>query len=392
MDVSRRHLIATMASTGSIGLVGCLGDDEQTLGGDGDGVLTETPEEQADTVTETRLFEPDEFTCATPPSVDPFEGPPPTSQRSLPLPACPDELYDASRRGAGKDAIPSIEDPVYEHADQVGGRLAGGDIVFGFEHDGDAFAYPQNILVYHEIVNDTFGSEQLSITYCPLTGTAQGFVRGDTTFGVSGLLINSNLVMYDRETDSYIPQILATGITGTLLGATLEEFNVVWTTWERWREVYPDTVVLTEETGYVRNYNHDPYGTYNPRGGYYASSAIAFGSFVSDPEGVLPPKEVVIGSRTETGAFAVHKEVIATHGVIEIDMDEMQYVMVYDDDLDTAYVYENPEGAIIEEFDEGYRYNGEIYPADGLPLEPEVRFDAMWFAWLGYYPSTVLLH
>lgn len=395
MVVSRRRLIAALATTGTLGVAGCLGEDDEPLGEDDNGgVINGTPmdDEEDRTLTETQLYGPEEYRCDDRPSVSQSEGPPPTTDTALSIPACPDELMDASRRGAAKDAIPSIDSPVYEHADQVGLRLDDGDIVFGYEHNGEAWAYPQYILVLHEIVNDTFGSDELSITYCPLTGTAQGFVRGDTTFGVSGLLINSNLVMYDRETDSYYPQILATGITGELVGQTLEEFNVIWTTWGQWREAHPDTNVLTEDTGYVRNYNRDPYGSYNPKGGYYASSNVVFGEFVSEPEGLLPPKEVVIGTRTEAGAFAVHKEALAYHRVVDIELDGDPFAMVYDERLDTGYTYENTEGVTIEEADDGYLVDDELYQADSLPLPSLVRFDAMWFAWFGYYPTTKLYH
>lgn len=136
-------------------------------------------------------------------------------------------------------------------------------LVFGVVRNGVAKAYPQRLLVYHEIVNDTIDGEAVGITYCPLTGTVQGFERGDSTFGVSGLLINNNLVMCDRGTETLWPQIPATGIDGQLAGESLREFPLVWTSLGAWRETHPDTTVLTKTTGYVRRYGQDPYG-----GGY----------------------------------------------------------------------------------------------------------------------------
>jgi hypothetical protein len=133
-----------------------------------------------------------------------------------------------------------------------------------------ARAYPQRILVWHEIVNDTIGGLNLAVTYCPLTGTAIAFERGDTEFGVSGRLVNSNLIMYDRDTDTWFPQVLAIGIQGPHTGSALVERPMVWTTWQRWRAAHPETAVLSTETGFARNYNRDPYGAYNPRSGYYA--------------------------------------------------------------------------------------------------------------------------
>jgi len=103
--------------------------------------------------------------------------------------------------GPPPDGIPSIDSPRWVSAADA--RLDPGDKIIGFVHNGDARAYPQNIMVYHEIVNDRVGDLNIAITYCPLTATAQGFERGSTTLGVSGQLLNSNLVMFDRESRSF---------------------------------------------------------------------------------------------------------------------------------------------------------------------------------------------
>ena len=184
------------------------------------------------------------------------------------------EAYIAFLRSGGPppDGIPSIDDPVFIPASRA--RLDPDDMVIGFAHEGQARAYPQRILVHHEIVNDQVGGLNVAITYCPLTATAQGFKRGSTTLGVSGQLLNSNLVLFDRETRSYFSQINATGLTGQHRGRTLDEVNVIWTTWGRWREAHPDTEVLSEETGHLRNYARDPYGGYNPIRGYYGQEDL----------------------------------------------------------------------------------------------------------------------
>lgn len=114
--------------------------------------------------------------------------------------------------GPPPDGIPSIDKPQFVSASRA--RLDPGDLVIGFHHAGEARAYPQKILVHHEIVNDRVGDLNIAITYCPLTATAQGFERGSTTLGVSGQLLNSNLVMYDRESGTLFPQIAATGVRG----------------------------------------------------------------------------------------------------------------------------------------------------------------------------------
>jgi hypothetical protein len=171
--------------------------------------------------------------------------------------------------GVPQDGIPSIDDPVFEPADEVGDRLADDDPAFGVVDGDTARTYPQSILVHHEIVNDDLDGDPIAVTYCPLTGTAMGFERGSVEFGVSGRLLNSNLVMYDRKGESWWPQMLGTAIDGPLEAASLREFPVHWSTWGDWQDAYPDSTVFTEETDYVRDYGSNPYGSYNPVGGYY---------------------------------------------------------------------------------------------------------------------------
>lgn len=121
--------------------------------------------------------------------------------------------------GPGKDGIPAINQPRFVAARQMR-LLDPGDQVFGLVHRGRARAYPQLVLVWHEIVNDRIGGERISVTYCPLTGSAFG-VRGSSdghalTFGTTGRLVNSNLLMYDRQTDSEWPQIAGGGDPGAV--------------------------------------------------------------------------------------------------------------------------------------------------------------------------------
>ena len=330
---------------------------------------------------------------------------PPTVERSLPAAYTAAELEAASQSGGPPpDGIPAIEDPRFAEATAAPASLDDGDPVFGVALGGEAKAYPQSVLVWHEIVNDVVGGEPVSVTYCPLTGTAQGFYRGETTFGVSGRLINANLVMFDRATERWWPQILATRITGDDPGDHLEEFQVVWTTWGRWRSVYPDTVVLTEDTGFARNYGDDPYGGYNPRSGYYADDSLLFPPLAED--GRLAPKTVVIGMRSANGAVAVRKETLRDEGLVEFDLGGVRHAAVYDGSLDTGYVYrvggdgeEGSDGegsgaasggATLSREDGGVVVDGDAHAPDALPFEREIAFDAMWFAWYGYYPMTDL--
>jgi hypothetical protein len=312
---------------------------------------------------------------------------PPTADRSLPEAYTAAELRDAVEDGGPpKDGIPSIDDPTFAAAADAPSNLDGADPVFGVELNGEAKAYTQYVLVWHEIVNDTVGGEPVSVTYCPLTGTAQGFRRGDTEFGVSGRLINANLVMYDRGTDSWWPQMLARGIKGPMEGAYLDEFRVVWTTWEQWRSAHPDTVVLTEDTGHARDYGRDPYGGYNPPSGYYADDNTLFAPLATDDQ--FRPKEVVLGSRTGDGALAVPKTTLREQTVVEGTLAGVQHVTVYDDALDTGYVYRNPEGRTVTSADGDIVVDGTPHAPGELPLDRQLSFDSMWMAWYGYYPST----
>jgi len=284
--------------------------------------------------------------------------------------------------GPPPDGIPSIDEPVFLEAHEV--DLAPGDMVIGFVHEGEARAYPQSILVYHEIVNDQVGGLPVAITYCPLTATAQGFLRGDATLGVSGQLLNSNLVMYDRESGSYFSQIAATGLTGPLEGRTLQEVGLTWTTWERWQAVHPETRVLSDRTGFLRNYARDPYGSYNPVGGYYAEDATIFPLMHRSSEHHL--KTMVVGART--AEYSVHfvLDELASARVMRSE----SFVATYDDDLHTGFVYvadsDSPE---VEPLDDGsFRVGDETYAADELPLRQVVAVQAFFFAWHAFYPDS----
>jgi hypothetical protein len=303
------------------------------------------------------------------------------------------ELRDEVRDGGPpKDGIPSIDEPSFWDADEAAAELDDRDVVFGLVRNDEVRAYPQKILAQHEIINDVVGGEAVSVTYCPLTGTAMGFRRGETEFGVSGDLVNNNLIMYDRETDSRWPQVLGTAISGEFEGDSLQEFRLIWTRWAAWREVHPDTEVLSTDTGYARNYNNDPYGSYVPdRSGYYIRDSTLFPPLGNDD--TFPNKHVVMGARTDEGRIAFEKDALRDGGLLSGPVGGTPHLAVYDPALDTAYVYRNPDGASFS-YEAG---NGDARvvaedgtehdPAD-LPLDRVYAFDAMWFAWSGFYPST----
>jgi len=323
------------------------------------------------------------------PASDPTEALP-TAGGALPLPMTPAALRAEARSGGpSKDGIPSIDDPSFVAADRVD-FLEGGDPVFGVARGDTAKAYPQNILVHHEICNDTVDGTPVAVTYCPLTGTVQGFERGDTTFGVSGRLINNNLVMYDRATETWWPQILATSIPGPWNEdpptVSLREFRLVWTTWEEWRHEHPGTEVLSTDTGHVRNYGRDPYGSYNPREGYYRDGTTLYPRLATDDS--HHPKTVFVGARTPEGAVAFEKRAVTDAGTMDGRLGDTPVLAVADPRYTTAYVYLNPEARSFEYEDGRLRGDGERFAPDDLPLRRVRAFDAMWFAWRGYYPDT----
>lgn len=389
MKRTRRSTVGSLTALGIAGLAGCL--DGGIVGsireGGGAGEGGETGEGAGSGTT-----------GETGGSADGNDGSsdgivPPTADGSRYLAYELDHLREESLSGGvGVDGIPSIDDPNFAAIDES--NLVDDAPVFGVVRDGEAKAYPQHVLVHHEIVNDTLGGDPVAVTYCPLTGTAQGFERGATTFGVSGQLVNSNLVMYDRETESRWPQMLATGIDGSMHGETLREFRVVWTTLGEWRSVRPDSAILTDDTGYARRYENDPYGVYAPLGGYYATNGTMFPA-LSTPE-AGHAKSVVIGARSADGAVAFDKETLLAERALEGSLEpaDDDVVAVADPALSTGYVYRTPGDATVEPDGNGYRVEGGEagsgggFDADDLPLDRVLAFDAMWFAWAGFYPDT----
>ncbi|MGH2695670.1 MAG: DUF3179 domain-containing protein [Actinomycetota bacterium] len=329
---------------------------------------------------------------------------------STPVPG-QEELVELSREitrgGPPKDGIPPIEDPRFLSASEAR-FLAEDDVVFGLVHAGEVRAYPQLVLVWHEIANDRFPDGPMTVTYCPLTGSAVAFrgraAGGRTyTFGTSGDLVNSNLLMYDRQTDSRWPQILARAILGPSFGRWLEEIPLDWTTWGRWRAAHPDTVVLSTETGAVRDYGTDPYGSYTPLSGYYAPGT-GRGFPVTEEDPRFDDKEVVIGVKHGTGRLAVRKSTLRRRHVAHAGLEGDPVSVLYDPALDEGRAYRPVTGALrlrLSPADEPGRYVDDmtdslwdsmgqslIGPLRGERLERLVSYDVMWFSWVAFFPQT----
>jgi hypothetical protein len=302
--------------------------------------------------------------------------------------------------GPPPDGIPPIEDPVYWDVEEADEFLNDADIVFGLVYNDLVIAYPQRILVWHEIVNENFDGTQISITYCPLTGSAVGFnghlPGNNTTFGTSGRLVNSNLVMYDRATNSYFPQILSTAINKNYEGLQLERIHLVFTNWARWKFTFPDTLVLSTNTGFVRDYTWDPYGDYTDTNSYYHNNDIFFPVMNEDDR--LFEKTVVIGIDNYQGQYAIQKQVLKIDKFAYFDIGNVSYVALYDSGLDTVRTFERTyEGVLLNfTYAEGYftDHTGTQWfvngSSDAGSLTEIANMDVMWFAWAAYFPNTGL--
>ncbi len=170
--------------------------------------------------------------------------------------------------GPPRDGIPALSAPAFDDATEAS-WLADSDLVLGVSIAGDHRAYPLRILVWHEIVNDTVGGQAIAVTFCPLCGTGMVFNRqtdqGPVEFGVSGLLYQSDVLMYDRQTESLWSQLAMRAVSGEYRDTPLEWLPVEHLSWAAWRAKYPAGKVLSPDTGHKRDYNTNPYASYEQR-------------------------------------------------------------------------------------------------------------------------------
>ena len=170
--------------------------------------------------------------------------------------------------GPPKDGIPSIDDPRFEGVAEVD-HLAESEPVIGVEVNGDKRAYPLQVLMWHEIVNDTVGGVPIAVTFCPLCNAAVVFDRRAAgrilEFGTTGKLRFSDLVMYDRQTDSWWQQFIGEAIVGELTGTVLKVLPARIESYARFRERAPDGKVLVPRISISRSYGRNPYAGYDSR-------------------------------------------------------------------------------------------------------------------------------
>jgi len=271
--------------------------------------------------------------------------------------------------------------------------------VIGLEINGETKAYPLFILVWHEIVNDRVGGIPVSVTYCPLCYTNQVFERiindQEVEFGTSGKLYNSNLLMYDRLTESYWSQALGLAVKGELSGYRLNliPFDVI--TWGDWKKLHPDTLVLTTDTGHIRSYATDPYGN------YYTEPRIMFPVEHSDDR--LYPKEIIMGFNQDKIFKAYKQNDVESQIVINDSIGSVPVMLVslYSENSrafertidDKVLDFEFIDGKIVDlQTNSEWNYDGLAISGefdgkqlDHLPIEP-----GFWFEWVAFHPQTLL--
>ncbi len=298
--------------------------------------------------------------------------------------------------GPPKDGIPSIDNPKFvEIKDSQ--HVSDSDVVIGLKINGDARAYPLFILVWHEIVNDKVGDVPVAVTYCPLCYTTQVFERmingTDVEFGTSGKLYNSNLLMYDRMTESYWSQGLGLAVTGPLTGMKLNTipFDVI--TWGDWKKLYPNTLVLTTDTGHIRSYATDPYGD------YYTDPRIIFP--VDNKDDRMHPKEIIIGLH-EHGVYKAYKQKdVEVYQIINDVIGDKPVLLVSQFPQNSRVFDRNVNGEVLEfEIKDGlivdsgtkskWNYDGVSIsgPLEGKKLTRMSIEPGFWFEWIAFHPET----
>lgn len=261
--------------------------------------------------------------------------------------------------GPPRDGIPSIDKPKFVAVDEVD-FLKEDDRILGINYLGESRAYPINILNWHEIVNDRIKDKTVAVTYCPLCGSGivyKADINGKSTqFGVSGLLYNSDVLLYDRETETLWSQILAKAISGKLINSKLDIIPSSHTSWKAWKLKHPETKVLSTDTGFTRDYKRSPYGSYD-------QEVMTFFP-VEFKSKRYHPKERVLGLSLNGKHKVYPFTELAKHRsgkLIDTFADET---------INIEFDAENRDGSIINS-------KGEVLPS----------INTFWFAWYGFHPK-----
>ena len=319
--------------------------------------------------------------------------------------------------GPPKDGIPAIDDPVFESIAAARGWLDGNSPVIALEIDGDARAYPLAIVTWHEIVNDTVGDVPVVVTFCPLCNTALAYDRTVDgvvhDFGVSGVLRFSDLVMYDRQTETWWQQATGFGIVGDQTGTRLPFRVSQLIGLDQFAEAYPDGMVLSRDTGHNRRYGANPYP------GYDTADQQPF-LFVGETDGRIAPKERVVTLGEGTDGIAFPHSSLRSVGAVAETVGDKPIVVFWEpgsasalgsaiidesEDIGSTGVFspvvdgqqltftrDGGEGGTITDEQTGstWTVTGRAIdgPLAGTSLEPIGHANHFWFAWAAFAPET----
>ena len=311
--------------------------------------------------------------------------------------------------GVGVNGIPPLEYPQHVRAEDAG-YLQDSNRIFGLVIDGEARAYPQRILAWHELALERFDATEVALVYCTLCGTVIPYdarVGGELRkFGTSGLLYRSNKLMFDFETGSLWSSLTGEPVVGPLAGQglRLDAMPVVTTTWGEWRALHPDTLVLSIETGHQRDYSEGAaYRT------YFGTDELMFD--VRRTDGRLRNKAEVLVVR-EAGSLGAPDD---AHEPLAIDIDYLQKNPVYhftyngrrlvvvtsDDGAnrvyaagDRTFVGTAAETGLFDQTGRAWSVTEDSLEAGfdprlRLPRVPAHR--AFWFGWFAQHPQTRLI-
>jgi Protein of unknown function (DUF3179) len=301
--------------------------------------------------------------------------------------------------GPPPDGIPSIDNPKFLSVVDANKFLKDSDLVVGITINGQTRAYPLLILVWHEIVNDKVGGVPVAVTYCPLCFTAQVFNRTisghQVEFGTSGKLYNNNLVMYDRLSASLWSQALGEGIVGTHAGESLKRIPFDLAYWKDWKQLYPNSIVLSTDTRFTRPYGVDPYGD------YYTSDQLFFP--ISNVDKRLSLKEMVVGLDNEgqSKAYILHQienskitnDKVGNKPTVLFSL-YPRMVRAYSPTINSQtldFQYNASTSKIID------KQTGSEWNFDGIAMDGQLKgkqlnrlpFDeGFWFSWAAFHPQT----
>ena len=274
--------------------------------------------------------------------------------------------------GPPKDGIPAIDIPQFTPAREVD-WLGGREPMILVEIDGEARGYPLQILMWHEIANDQIGSTPIAVTFCPLCNTAIVFDRrldGETyDFGTTGKLRNSDLVMYDRQTESWWQQFSGEALVGELTGKELEQIPARIVSFEELARDHPDAPVLNRDTGFVREYGKNPYVGYDD-----VESPPFFP--VDGDDDRLAPKERVVYVEIGDRALAVPYATLMTKGTVSAETEAGELVVRWRPRVASAL-----DETFIRE---GWNVGAATVELDGRPVPFHEPF---WFAVAAFRPD-----